>query len=90
MQLISKPKMFIEEEEGLALLNAWENTGAEGMKMYGDLNPFLKVGNILRELHKKDCHFVKVNVDDYFAFSINLITNPNLMNIEKIKNFIYK
>ena len=84
MELSNNMEILISKEEGLALLNTWEHTLMEGMKCYGDTSAYLRVGNILRKL-KDNIFFVRVRLEDYLAFSINLITNPNLMDIDKIK-----
>ena len=80
IEIINKVYIAIDKEDGLALLNTWEHTSMEGMKCYGDTNPYLRVGNILRKLKDNNIPFVRVELEDYLAFSINLITNPNLIS----------
>ena len=84
MEIRNEISLLIEREQGLALLDTWEKMGMVGMKCYGDTNAFLKVGNILRKLKNKNTKFVFIDVKDYFDFSINIITNPNLIEKKKV------
>jgi len=80
MEIRNKISLMIEREQGLALLETWEKMEMVGMKCYGDTDAFLRVGNILRKLKNENVKFVSIDVKDYFDFSINIITNPNLIN----------
>lgn len=84
MELKNETYVLISKEDGLALLKTWEATRMEGMSCYGDTNAYLRVGNTLRGL-KDNIGFVSVKIEDYLAFSINIIANPHLIDLKQIK-----
>lgn len=80
MLLKNEIEFRIEREEALELLKVWDRTDITGMRLFGDFNSYLQVGNILRKLKKDSkCRYVDIDVEDYYAFSVNIITNINLV-----------
>ena len=53
MKLSEESYCTIEREEGLILLEVWEATGMEGMNLYGGFDPFIRVGNALKQFKEK-------------------------------------
>ena len=85
MEIINKNTVKIKKEEALILLDIWENTDIQDMKLYGDFNDYLIAGKRLRELKNIGNPFTIMEVEEYFALSINLLTNLNLIKLEKLQ-----
>ena len=89
MKVVNETYFCIERKEGRALLKVYNHMLIENMKMYGTLDAFLNTGRKLKVFERHpNLPFIKIPIEDFYGFAVNMITNTNLLSYEKLHNMV--